>query len=194
LRGNQFSYGFADPEAPSDGQWVAIDFHRDPHCPEILDFNLLMFVDVPSSLVCALTVDVKEWWSTEDLAVTAPWQNPPWSPDFRTPSQARWLGRGAVPVYFVNLLEYVDAIGDGVLTVAELEGLPSVLIGHATKYQYVQLNSGRANSHPRYGGHSWPHAPCFSCRLSEDGEELEEGGGFLTVALGCSRNQIPLRM
>ena len=114
-----------------------------------------MFVDVPNALGCALTVDVKEWWSPEDLAVTAPWQNPPWSPDFRTPSQARWLGRGAVPVYFVNLLEYVDAIGDGVLTVAELEGLPSLLIGHATKYQYVQINSGRVNSHPTMrDGHS----------------------------------------
>ena len=32
----QFSYGFADPSAPSDGQWVAIDFHRDPHCPNWL--------------------------------------------------------------------------------------------------------------------------------------------------------------
>jgi hypothetical protein len=151
----QFSYGFADPEAPSDGQWVAIDFHRDPHCTELLGFNLLMFVDVPNALACALTVDVKEWWSAEDLAVTAPWQNPPWSPDFRTPSQARWLGRGAVPVYFVTLLEYVDAIGDGVLTVAELESLPSLLIGRATMYQYVQLNSGRTNSHPTMrDGHS----------------------------------------
>ena len=60
-----------------------------------------------------------------------------------------------MPVYFVNLLEYVDAIGDGVLTVAELEGLPSLLIGHATKYQYVQINSGRVNSHPTMrDGHS----------------------------------------
>jgi hypothetical protein len=151
----QFSYGFADPEAPSDGQWVAIDFHRDPHCAEIAGFNLLMFVDVPNALGCALTVDVKEWWSAEDLAVTAPWQNPPWSPDFRTPSQARWLGRGAVPVYFVKLLEYVDAIGDGVLTVAELESLPSLLSGHATMYQYIQLNSGRTNAHPTMrDGHS----------------------------------------
>jgi hypothetical protein len=144
----QFTYAFADPEAPSDGQWVAIDFHRDPHCAELAGFNLLRFADVPNALACALTVDVKEWWSAEDLAVTAPWQNPPWSPDFRTPSQARWLGRGAVPVYFVNLLGYVDAIGDGVLTVTELESLPSLLIGHATTYQFVQLNSGRMNSHP----------------------------------------------
>jgi hypothetical protein len=52
-------------------------------------------------------------------------------------------------------LEYVDAIGDGVLTVAELESLPSLLSGHATMYQYIQLNSGRTNAHPTMrDGHS----------------------------------------
>ena len=45
----QFSYGFADSSAPSDGQWVAIDFHRYPHCSELAGFNLLMFVDVPNA-------------------------------------------------------------------------------------------------------------------------------------------------
>ena len=152
----QFSYGFADPSAPSDGQWVAIDFHRDPHCPELAGFNLLMFVDVPNALSCPLTVDVKEWWDPGDLAVAGgPWQSPPWSPNFRTPSQARWLGKGHVPIYFVNLLEYVDALGDGVLTVSELESLPSLLIGYATTYEYVQLNSGRRSSFPTMrDGHS----------------------------------------
>jgi hypothetical protein len=152
----QFSYGFADPSAPSDGQWVAIDFHRDPHCPELAGFNLLEFVDVPNALSCPLTVDVKEWWNADDLAAAGgPWQSPPWSPDFRTPSQARWLGKGHVPVYFVNLLEYVDALGDGVLTVSELESLPSLRIGDATHYQYIQLNSGRRNSFPSMrDGHS----------------------------------------
>jgi len=152
----QFSYAFADPSAPSDGQWVAIDFHRDPHCPELAGFNLLMFVDVPNALSCPLTVDVKEWWDATDLAIAGgPWQSPPWSSTFRTPSQARWLGKGQVPIYFVNLLEYVDALGDGVVTVSELEGLPSLLIGYATHYQYVQLNSGRTNSFPTMrDGHS----------------------------------------
>jgi hypothetical protein len=60
-----------------------------------------------------------------------------------------------VPVYFVNLLEYVDALGDGVLTVSELESLPSLLIGDATKYQYIQLNSTSRNSFPAMrDGHS----------------------------------------
>ena len=92
-----------------------------------------MFVDVPNALSCPLTVDVKEWWNANDLATSGgPWQSPPRSPNFRTPSQARWVGKGSVPIYFVNLLEYVDAIGDGVLTVTELEALPSMLIGYAT--------------------------------------------------------------
>ena len=65
------------------------------------------------------------------------------------------MGKGSVPIYFVNLLEYVDAIGDGVLTVDELEALPSMLIGYATTYHYVQLNSGRTNSFPTMrDGHS----------------------------------------
>ena len=152
----QFSYGFADPSAPSDGEWVPIDFHRDPQCPALAGFNLLMFVDIPNALSCPLTVDVKEWWNASDLATSGgPWQSPPWSPNFRTPSQARWVGKGSVPIYFVNLLEYVDAIGDGVLTVNELEGLPSMLVGYATTYHYVQLNSGRTNSFPTMrDGHS----------------------------------------
>src|SRR5919112_4410447 len=74
----QFSYAFADPSAPSDEQWVPIDFHRDPQCPELAGFNLLMFVDVPNALSCPLTVDVKEWWDVGDLATSGgPWQSPP---------------------------------------------------------------------------------------------------------------------
>ena len=152
----QFSYGFADPEAPSDRQVVAIDFHRDPHCAEILDFNLLMFVDVPDALACALTVGVKEWWNAEDLAVTTPWGNPPWSPDFRTPSQARWLGLGAVPVYSGQSVGLRGCHRRWGPHRCRVESLPSILIGHATTYQYqFQLNSGRTNSHPTMrDGHS----------------------------------------
>jgi hypothetical protein len=144
----QFTYAFVDPSA-NDGQWVAIDFHRDPGCSQLAAFNLLLFVDFPSAFACPLTVDVKEWWSAEDLAIAGgPWQTPPSSASFRTPSQARWLGRGAVPIYFVHLVELLDAIGDNVLTVSELESLPSLIIGIATKYHFIQLNSGAANSHP----------------------------------------------
>jgi len=166
----QFTYAFVNPFA-NDGEWVAIDFHRDPGCSQIAGFNLLLFVDFPNAFACPLTVDMREWWIAEDLAIAGgPWQSPPGLPSFRTPSQARWLGKGAVPIYFVNLLELLDAIGDGVLTVSELEGLPSLMIGHATKYQFLQLNSGRVNSHPtmRSG-----HTQTVAHGLLEDGRSFQ---------------------
>ena len=70
-----------------------------------------MFVDVPNALSCPLTVDVKEWWDAGDLATPAGHGRVrPGRRQFRTPSQARWIGKGDVSIYFVNLLEYVDAL------------------------------------------------------------------------------------
>jgi hypothetical protein len=37
-------------------------------------------------------------------------------------------------------------MADDVLTVDELENLPSLQIGRATKYQFIQHNSGRPNA------------------------------------------------
>jgi hypothetical protein len=165
----EFTHAFVDPSA-NDGPWVAIDFHRDPGCSAIQGFNLLLFVDFPNAFACPLTVDVKEWWIAEDLVVAGgPWQSPPGSASFRAPSQARWLGKGALPIYFVNQGELLAAMGDGVLTVSELESLPSLIIGHATKYQFIQLNSGRVNSHPtmRDG-----HTQTVAHGLLEDGREF----------------------
>ena len=115
-----------------------------------------MFVDFPNALACPLTVDVKEWWTASNLAVAGgPWQSPPGLPNFRTPSQARWLGKGSGADLLRQPNGLLDAIGDGVLTVSELESLPSLMIGYATGYQYVQLNSGRRSSFPTMrNGHS----------------------------------------
>ena len=135
------------------------------------DSTCSLFVEFPDAFACPLTVDVKEWWIAEDLAIAGgPWQSPPGSPNFRTPSQARWEGKGAVPIYFVDLEEFLDAIADGVLTVSELEGLPSLMIGHATKYRFIQLNSGGANSHPtmRSG-----HTQTVAHGLLEDGRSFQ---------------------
>jgi hypothetical protein len=166
----QFTYALADPSA-NDGPWVAIDFHRNPGCSELEGFNLLLFVDFPNAFTCPLTVEVKERWNAEDLAIAGgPWQSPPGSPSFRTPSKARWSGMGAVPIYFVDQGELLDAIGDGVLTVDELESLPSLMIGHATKYEFIQLNSGTTNSHPtmRDG-----HTQTVAHGLLEDGRAFQ---------------------
>lgn len=142
----QFTYAFVDPAA-TDGRWVAIDFHRDPECAETNGFNLLLFVDFPNAFTCPLTVTVKEWWNDTDLATAGgPWQSPPWVSSFRTPLQALWHGQGAVPIYFVDVEELLDAMGDDVLTVGELTRLPSLTVGYASEYQFIQHNSSRSNS------------------------------------------------
>ncbi len=144
----QFTYTFVDPAAV-DGGWVAMDFHRDPACAAISGFNLLRFVDFPNAFACPLTVSATEWWYVEDLAIAGgPWQSPPWSATFRTPRQAIWRGDGRVPIYFVEVAELLDAIRDGVLSVGELQLLPSLRVGYATHYEFIQLNSTRANSFP----------------------------------------------
>lgn len=143
----QFSYAFVDPEgSATDGGWVAIDFHRDPGCDELIGFNLLLFVD-SSALECPLTVEMREWWYREDLVSSGgPWRSLPWEPTFRTPILAEWRGVGAVPIYFVRRAELLAAVADDVLTVDELESLPSLLIGSAAKYQFIQHNSGTPNA------------------------------------------------
>ena len=144
----QFTYAFVDPAASERG-WVAIDFHRNPDCSEISGFNLLLFVDFPNAFGCRLTVAVTEWWNDDDLTTAGgPWQSPPWAASFRSPRQALWREDGTVPIYFVRVVELLDAIADDVLSVDELKGLPSLRVGSATQYLFVQLNSGRSNSFP----------------------------------------------
>jgi hypothetical protein len=46
----------------------------------------------------------------------------------------RIWGLGAVPIYFVRWPELEAAIKDRVLTIVELQALPSLLIGYATFY------------------------------------------------------------
>jgi hypothetical protein len=143
----QFTYALIGPFGyASDGEWVAIDFHREPGCAELVGFNLLQFVD-PNAHGCALTVEMREWWYREDLATAGgPWGSLPWEPTFRTPVLAEWRGLGALPVYFVLEAELVDAMADDVLTVDELENLPSLQIGHATRYQFIQHNTGQVQA------------------------------------------------
>jgi hypothetical protein len=152
----------------TDGAWVGIDFLRDPACPQLAGFNLLAFLDFPTAFECPLTVDVTEWWLRADLATAGgPWGSPP-SPTFRTPVEARYVGSD-VPIYFVQKSEFDAATTDGVLTVAELESLASLRIGHADHYEFVQINSSGVNSGPSArAGHS---------RLVSHGT-LEGGGTF----------------
>jgi len=47
-------------------------------------------------------------------------------------------GKGAVPVWFVSWDELQDAIVDDVLTIGELAGLESLMIGYADIFQEMQ--------------------------------------------------------
>jgi hypothetical protein len=102
----------------TDGEWVAMEFVRDPDCvPD--DYNLLSGgFDIPRVFGCPLTIEGRVW--LRDLS------NP------NVPFKAWHDGLGAVPIYFVQLSEYEAAIVDNVLTVEELEGLSSLQIGHAS--------------------------------------------------------------
>jgi hypothetical protein len=91
-----------------------------------------------------------------------------------------------VPIYFVNLVELLTAIADDVLTISELESLPSLMIGHATQYQFVQLNSGRVNSHPTMRG---GHTQTVARGLLEDGRSFQYylttvGGEITSIKIG----------
>ncbi len=102
----------------NDGVWAAITFYRDPECVPG-DFNLLDFFDAPRAFGCTLTVEGFEIW-----------RNGPWAGD-SGPIQTVSYGLGNVPIWFVEMSDLESAISDGVLTVGELEGLPSLMKGSA---------------------------------------------------------------
>ncbi len=102
--------------------WAAIIFYRPPECvPD--DFNLLEFGD-PSAVNCTpLTVDGFIIQSGGPVPSTI---------------QIKLNGLGAVPVWFVAWSELEAAVTDGMLTMIELESLPSLLVGLANFYTEIQ--------------------------------------------------------
>jgi hypothetical protein len=120
---------FAANFMPSDNGTLAIAFYRDPSCIPT-GFNLLTQLDVPGAFACELTVEGRVWW--HDPA-TDPF-----------PFQIRLWGLGAVPIYFVDEAELAAAAQDGVLTIGELQALPSLLIGIAEIFEQVIHNSNQA--------------------------------------------------
>jgi hypothetical protein len=106
------------------GEWTPVIFYRPVDCiPE--NFNLLRFFDPPRVFACApMTVDGFAVWET------GPGLDP-------APMQSRYLGLGAVPIWFVRTEDYLAAREDGVLTIGELEALDP-LMGHARLFGQVQ--------------------------------------------------------
>jgi hypothetical protein len=129
--GPPFYARFAADFIPTDDGIVGIAFIRDPSCIPT-DFNLLLWLDPPAAFGCELTVEGKIWWHDPE---TDPY-----------PFQTRVWGLGAVPIYFVDEAELAAAIQDGVLTIGELQALPSLLIGFADSYRNVTHNDNQGGA------------------------------------------------
>lgn len=111
------------PFIPNDGTWAAIPFLREPSCvPAVVDLQAIVG---PMAFACALTVEGHEHWEN----------GPPTDP---APRQTVYRGLGAVPIVFVELAELEPAL-DGGLTVPELLGLPSAIVGTATVYKETDI-------------------------------------------------------
>ena len=110
-------------------EWATVPFYRLPTCvPE--DFNLMTFFDIPGAFGCPLTVSGHEVWDN------GPGQDP-------APNVAVTRGTD-VPVWFASWPEIETAMSDGVLTIAELSGLDSLVVGTADHFQEV-LRPGEHN-------------------------------------------------
>lgn len=101
-------------------EWAPIVFYRPPACVPP-GFNLLDFYDFPAAFGCAPP-------TTDGFMI---WDGEPW---VSTPIQINLHGLGEVPVWFVAWPELDGAIADGILTMSELEGMESLLIGSASFY------------------------------------------------------------
>lgn len=109
---------------PHDGVWAALPFVRDPACPQAAASPNLLSLDF-SAFACPLTVQGFERW--ENGPATDP-----------APRQTHYTG-SAVPIAFVRWSELAPAAADGVLTMAELTALPSLVWGTAESYRETDI-------------------------------------------------------
>ena len=116
------AYARMGPDVVHTDEWAAVPFYRLPNCVPA-DFNLLRFMDAPRAFGCPLTVEGHEVWEL------GPEQDP-------APKQVVTVAT-AVPIWFASWAELQAATSDGVLTVGELSGLDSLVIGIADVYREV---------------------------------------------------------
>ena len=131
-------------------EWAAIPFYRNPGCVPS-DFNLLDMFDAPRAFDCTLTVQGFEIWPV-----------PP--PQGAGPTQGKYWGLGAVPIYFVNWPELQAAVADGELTITELVGLSTLKIGSAGFFSVDLHPSGVANV---------PHIEISARGVLDDGRQFQ---------------------
>jgi hypothetical protein len=138
----------APPHIYSDGVWVGIAFYRDPACVPG-DFNLLEFFDLveafpngpPRPILCTLHVQGHSLWHG--------------APGNGAPHTVVSEGDGPVPVWFALEEEVLVAMGDGALTITELESLGSLIkgeAGHFNELLHPHGIPGQADG----GGHPAP--------------------------------------
>ena len=156
-----------------DGETAVIIFYRPPSCIPA-QFNLLDFFDFPGAAGPGAfgcnppTTDSIEFW-----------RNGP-DVDF-APVSAKFRGLGAVPMWFVSLAEIEAARADDVMTIGELEALPSLRKGSATYYREILRPSGSPSQRPN------------GIRVSARGE-MEDGSDFrVLVALIGDMNRVRFR-
>lgn len=116
---------------PHTDEWAAVVFYRSPACIPAT-FNLLDLFDVPGAFFCDLTIDGFEIWRN----------GPP--PVDSAPMMAVFRGLGSVPIWFVSWEELQAAIADDVLTMPELEAIPSLIKGSATDFHETLHPTGGA--------------------------------------------------
>lgn len=114
----------------NDGEWAAIAFYRPPDCIPA-GFNLLDFVN-PAALECPSFVAGFEVW-----------KNGPWTDD-PAPLQSKLDAAKPMPIWFVRWSELQEALFDDELTIGELAGLPSLVVGTATFFTETLHPSGGA--------------------------------------------------
>jgi len=135
-------------------EWAVIPFYRPPGCVPA-SFNLLDFFDIPGAFFCG----------PQTVQTATIWRNGPGIDD--APIMAKSRGLGEMPVWFVRWPELEAAIADGELTIGDLEGLPSLLVGTASFYTET-LHPSQAAQVP---------LTVFVARGT-----LEEGGSFQAQA------------
>ena len=128
---------------PMTDEWAAVPWLRATACVPA-GFNILNLLDLtilfppavpfpgPRPFFCPLTVEGHEIWNTDPPDPVA------------GPLNVVMKGLGGVPIYFVRTTQLLPAIADGVLTIADLEAMSSLRVGHASTFTLAnQLGTAR---------------------------------------------------
>ena len=149
---------FGTDETFSDSGWTSVIFYRPPECIPA-DFNLMEFFHLPSdnnpgAFACGPTTTTG----------TEIWEGEPGSGP--APKRAYLRGMGAVPVWFVETEALEAIVGDGEVTIADLQALDP-LTGSAASY-YEILHPSQSNDRPII--------------IYRAAGELDDGGSFVAGA------------